>query len=163
MGSDEERFWSKVDKSGDCWIWTDRPTVAGYGVFNIGGRRENGGRSVYAHRFAYEFLVGPIPEGYTIDHRYTCPKICVNPDHLRPATSKQQNENKAGAYRTSKSGVRGVCWDKNQKKWLATVGHNNDQIYVGRFSCLAEAEAAVIAKRLELFTHNDADRERGTL
>jgi hypothetical protein len=38
------------------------------------------------------------------------------------------------------------------------VGHQNGCIFVGYFLDLAEAEAAVIAKRNELFTHNDRDR-----
>lgn len=42
--------------------------------------------------------------------------------------------------------------------WRAGVGHNGVKVNVGCFKTLEEAEAAVIAKRIELFTHNDADR-----
>ena len=44
-GTPEERFWAKVDKSGDCWLWTgavDKGT--GYGRF------WNGERTVLPHR-----------------------------------------------------------------------------------------------------------------
>jgi hypothetical protein len=79
------RFWSKVDKTGDCWEWTAARTN-GYGVFRIGGRKD--GRLVPAHRHAYEELVGPIPNGLQIDHLCRNP-ACVNPSHLEPVTQKE--------------------------------------------------------------------------
>ena len=122
-----------------------------------------------AHRFAYELLVGPIPEGMELDHRSTCPKRCVNPAHVRPTTHKQNHENRAGATVNSSSGVRGVVWNKRKKTWQAYMKHHQKGVYVGQFAvcgpgqrlgwlALEQAEAAVIAKRNELFTHNDADR-----
>jgi hypothetical protein len=34
------RFWRKVDRSGDCWLWTAGVDRRGYGRFNVGdGRR----------------------------------------------------------------------------------------------------------------------------
>lgn len=63
-GDDIGRFWSKVDKSGDCWIWTGSITPDGYGEFRINGR------TVRAHVFAYELQFGPIPDGLVPDH--TC-------------------------------------------------------------------------------------------
>jgi hypothetical protein len=63
----EERFWEKVDKeaANDCWEWTGSRSKAGYGTFNLGRRGEG---YALAHRFAYESLVGPIPEGLCLDH-----------------------------------------------------------------------------------------------
>lgn len=79
----EERFWSKVEKSTSCWIWTATLTRLGYGHFRMGEKLRS------AHRVAYELLVGPIPEGMTLDHLCRKP-ACVNPDHLEPVT---QHEN----------------------------------------------------------------------
>jgi hypothetical protein len=45
----DERFWSKVDKSGECWLWTAALTSEGYGVFGI-----YPGVAKRAHRLAYE-------------------------------------------------------------------------------------------------------------
>jgi hypothetical protein len=74
-----DRFWEKVDASGDCWEWTANRHSQGYGKFNLQGK------TVMAHRVAWELLVGPIPEGLTIDHLCRN-EPCVNPDHLEPVT-----------------------------------------------------------------------------
>ena len=152
----EERFWSKVDKSGDCWLWTGSVKPSGYAQFSVRGR------NVYVHRFSYALISGSIPEGQEIDHRHSCPKHCVNPDHLRLTTSKQNKENQAGPYRGSMSGVRGVTWSERYRKWNAQLSHHGKTVYVGRFLTVEEADAAVVARRLELFTHNDADREKAS-
>lgn len=71
----EERFWAKVDKSADCWVWKGA-TVQGYGILHVTGKR-----SVYAHRFSYELAFGPIPPLVAVCN--TCEnKLCVRPDHL---------------------------------------------------------------------------------
>lgn len=50
-----DRFWEKVDQSGECWLWTGGTSTNGYGRFSVNGRMVN------AHRWAYEECVGPIP------------------------------------------------------------------------------------------------------
>jgi hypothetical protein len=73
-----DRFVAKVNiaESG-CWEWTGWTNGAAYGKFYAGKSEPK----AYAHRWLYERVVGPIPEGLTIDHlcRNT---MCVNPDHL---------------------------------------------------------------------------------
>ncbi len=99
-----ERFWSKVKKTDACWLWTAGLSANGYGAFWIDGTTRR------AHRIAYEELVGPIPEGLTIDHvkdRGCTNKNCVNPDHLEavpilenvrraPNTNRDKTHCKAG-------------------------------------------------------------------
>ena len=82
-----QRFWPKVDKNGPvpearpklgpCWLWTAALSGQGlrYGYFY------DGTRNVYAHRWAWESVNGPIPDGLTIDHLCFTTK-CVNPAHL---------------------------------------------------------------------------------
>ena len=76
----EERFWAKVEKTDTCWLWIGTINDKGYGQFTIG--RE----SFRAHRFAYELLVGPIPEGLELDHLCRN-RACVNSVHLEPVTT----------------------------------------------------------------------------
>lgn len=75
-----DRFWEKVNKDGDCWEWRAGKDKDGYGYFLL-----HRGKNVRAHRFAYEQLVGPIPEGLVIDHLCRN-RACVNPEHLEPVT-----------------------------------------------------------------------------
>ena len=79
-----ERFWALVDRSGECWLWTNRPDAAGYGRLSVGNRTR------YAHRVAWELTFGPIPEGLVLDHLresgVCSSKLCVRPDHLELVT-----------------------------------------------------------------------------
>lgn len=73
------KFWSKVDTSGDCWLWLAGVDRNGYGRYN------DQGRTTFAHRFAYQQIKGDIPNGLVLDH--LCRVItCVNPEHLEPVT-----------------------------------------------------------------------------
>jgi hypothetical protein len=145
------RFKERTASDGDCLVWTNPVMDGEYPRFRVDGRQ------VLAHRYSYEIHVGPIPDGMFIDHRCHNRK-CVKPEHLRLATNKQNLENLLGAHSSSKSGVRGVYYRSSSNKWCAQVGHNNKSVFVGNFDSLEEAEAAVVAKRNELYTHNDADR-----
>jgi hypothetical protein len=89
--SPDERFWAKVDKHGplparqpslgECWLWKAALTGAGYGKF-----RTSATRTVRAHRWSYERLVGVVPPATPdLDHLCEVP-ACVNPAHLRPTT-----------------------------------------------------------------------------
>jgi hypothetical protein len=150
-----EDFWSKVDKSDGCWTWTGYVTDTGYGRprYRVDGKQY----FLRAHRLAYEFLIGPIPDGLILDH--TChQRACVNPDHLRPVTDKQNIENLSGAQARNISGVRGVTWYKRTGQWRASVNTGGKAVHVGYYSDIKDAEQAVTAKRLEVFTHNDLDR-----
>jgi hypothetical protein len=143
------RFWSQVDKTDTCWNWTGCLINGGY------GKTTNGGKQSLVHRVSYEMSGELIPEGMFIDHICSNRK-CVRPDHLRLATRKENSEHLTGAYKNSQSGVRGV--NRRGDRWRAQVRHNGKLISCGQFATIEEAEAAVIAKRLELFTHNDSDR-----
>ncbi len=72
------RFAAKIDFFGGdgCWEWLG-------GEWNTYGRFRMPEKTWYAHRFVYERVVGPIPEGLTI-HHHCENRMCVNPDHLEP-------------------------------------------------------------------------------
>ena len=74
----------KVSFGNGCWIWTGGKAGGGYGHMNIGGAK---GKSVPAHRFAFEHFKGKIPEGMQLDHLCRN-RACVNPDHLEPVTQR---------------------------------------------------------------------------
>lgn len=149
------RFWAKVDWSEritECWEWTAATYSNGYGHFGL-----SRDRGVLAHRFAWELLLDEIPPGMHLDHRCHN-RTCVNPKHLRLATAKQNLENPGVLRGDNTSGVRGVSWHKRAGKWRAQVQHHGRPIHVGLFEDIDDAEQAVVAMRVALFTHNDMDR-----
>jgi hypothetical protein len=98
-----ERFWSRVNKDGpvpehlpelgQCWLWMGG-LARGYGHFSDEGRKHVG-----AHCWAYEQLVGPIPDGLTLDH--LCHnKRCVNPAHLEPVSRGENSRRGQRSIRT---------------------------------------------------------------
>lgn len=148
----EERFWAFVQKSEGCWEWTGAKSSLGYSLF----QGPTGSKTAY--RFAYELAYGPVAEGLHIDH--VCHNTsCVNPAHLRAVTQKQNAEHRAGPQVNSKTGVRGVYFEKQSQRYVAIVNSHGKRHYVGSFLDLNAAADAARAKRNELFTHNDLDRE----
>lgn len=75
------RFWSRVDKTGSCWLWTGTKIANGYGVLYSGVARGKTDHTVYAHRVSYEIHHGTIPPGMVVRHGCDVP-LCVRPDHL---------------------------------------------------------------------------------
>ncbi len=78
-----ERFWSKVDKTEGCWLWTaGRFKSGGYGAFSSAP-----GKAARAHRVSYELLVGEIEPCVHLHHICEEP-LCVNPKHLEVVTPR---------------------------------------------------------------------------
>ena len=127
------RFWSKVDKSGECWIWTAGKNEGGYGQFT-----PSRGKNMRAHRFSYELTVGPTPKGAPLDHIChdpnechggdNCPhRACVNPDHLRVSSNDENTSNERSRH-------------SNSRKTHCVKGHEysdeNTRIWAGRRYCV---------------------------
>lgn len=102
------KIMERVEKQpGGCWVWKGFITPQGYGACGYRGRRHT-----LAHRAVYQELVGPIPDGLTLDHLChtkdqacpggnSCPhRRCVNPGHLEPVTFAENASRSVYARRT---------------------------------------------------------------
>ena len=77
----ERDFWSKADRSGECWIWSACVGADGY------GHVRHNGRVASAHRVAFELENGRPPAGHIL---HSCDNpLCVNPSHLSEGSHKQ--------------------------------------------------------------------------
>lgn len=142
-------FWSKVEKTDSCWNWTAGKDQAGYGLFTYEGRLWK------AHRVAWELYGRGFVNGSFLDH--ICHnRECVNPEHLREATPKQNAENRRVESENTPSGIRGVY--RQGPSYVGRVSHDGQLYRTRPFRNKEEAAEALIALRNELFTHNDADR-----
>lgn len=87
------RFWGRVNKTDDCWLWTGAVNSAGYGQIRQGGRIH------YVHRLSYEDAHGPIPDGFQIDHLCRV-RNCLRPEHLEAVTPGENTRRGEPARRT---------------------------------------------------------------
>ena len=90
-----DRFWRHVEKNdGACWLWKGGFRGA-YGKMQVGGKCS---QSISAHRFSFELHNGPIPDGMIVMHKCDNPP-CVNPDHLKIGTYKDNMDDMAAKGR----------------------------------------------------------------
>lgn len=98
------------------------------------------GRKYFAHRIIWEMHNGPITGGLEIDH------INHNPgdnriENLR-LTNRGGNLKNKSKYHSNSSGVTGVNWRKDKRKWQAKIRVNKKFIHLGYFNDILDAELA---------------------
>lgn len=121
---DSERFWSKVDKSGECWLWT-AGKICGYGQYTLPGRI-----SSRAHRVSWAISNGEIPAGMLVCHKCDV-KNCVRPDHLFLGTDKDNAADCVAKGRNTKGQMVGRS-RLNKEKVLAIRGKYKPRVYSQR-------------------------------
>jgi len=124
-----------------------RPTSNRVKIDSIVGTISAGYRSTYinnnsfqVHRLIWELVNGPIPEGKVIDHingngldnRLSNLRLC----------SQAENVLNSKVSKNSKTGVKGVSYETERKKYRAQISKNNKLYFLGRFDKLEEAEKA---------------------
>ena len=105
------------------------------------------GKVYRAHNLAHLYMTGAFPIGL-IDHK-DCVKNNNIWSNLRQAT-KSQNAQNATLQKRSKSGVKGVCFDSCNKKWVATISKDNKHFWLGRYKDKDSAVFAVEKARTTL-------------
>lgn len=101
LGTPEERFWARVRKTSDCWLWEGSRDSSGYGTFN------SGTKTVSAHRYVLTLHGVTAPAGLEVDHLCTV-RHCVNPAHLSFVTHEENIRRTVarGNWATGKKGRR---------------------------------------------------------
>jgi hypothetical protein len=131
----EGRFWRKVAIADGCWEWLGSKIPSGYGHIQEGGQ---GSKKLSAHRLSYRIHHGDIPPGMVVMHSCDNPS-CVNPDHLRVGTYKENTRD---------------MMRKKRHRYVAPLGSQNGK------SILTEAEVRYIRERPKM-THAALARELG--
>lgn len=107
-----QRFWDKVNKTDDCWLWT-AGTSSGYGT--IRGLDQ---KSVGAHRLSWELAHGPIPDDLQVLHECDN-KLCVRPSHLFLGTQLDNMRDMVAKGRHARSGAGDQTGANNNGSKLA--------------------------------------------
>jgi len=71
-----------------------------------------------------------------------------NIENLREATLSENNRN-TKIYKSNKSGVKGIHWDNEKKKWFVQLWYDGKQNFLGRYKSLEEAKEIIENARLE--------------
>ena len=94
-----------------------------------------GGKHHFLHRIIFLYHNGYMPN--FIDH------IDGNPlnnkiENLRVCSQRENSQN-AKLSKSNVSGVKGVCWVKRDKRWLAKLQIKGKNKYLGHFSNILDA------------------------
>ena len=123
---DIDRFWTKVNKTIDCWFWTSN-NRGGYGLFKY--KKVNW----QAHRIAYELTFGIIPPFFDIHHKCHN-KLCVNPSHLEAVTEANHpdaaptlNRNKTHCPKGHEYTIQNTKTNKKGYRWCIECSRLNAQ------------------------------------
>lgn len=126
----------KVNAFQNSWYPTTDRSGSIY-VFGHAPKSEKGRKTEQLHRWIFDN-----PKGYVVDH--------INHDTLNNTRSNlrvikqfQNAHNTKGAQKSSKSGIRGVFWNKRMERWQAQIRINGKRIHIGTFNDISEAERAV--------------------
>ena len=119
----EQRFWSHVNKTSSCWLWTGSKRNKGYGAFVWADR----GLIVQgrAHRYSWELVHGKIPAGMCCLHRCDVP-ACVNPSHLWLGTKAENNRDMCAKGRHAKAPYS--CVRNHTQKYVTGSAHHAAKI-----------------------------------
>lgn len=122
---------TRLDKIGAV---VGRTATNGYVIVSLLGWSHS------AHRLAFLYMEGYFPEGL-VDHK---DRVKTNNkwDNLREA-SNSCNARNSNLSSTNTSGVLGVCWISERKKWSAHIKAEGKPQYLGRFT---NKDNAVLAR-----------------
>lgn len=144
--------WLHFSPSTGEFTWMKEPAIMDRFKFNTAGTTSRKAGYVYiclpehglvaAHRLAWVYVHGSIPDGMEVDHRDNDPSNNAI-DNLRLATSSQQKQNKR-VQSNNRSGLKGAYYHAchKGKKWRSQIKVGPKLIFLGYFETAQEAHEA---------------------
>lgn len=136
--TDQQRingFLSRIKKTDYCWNWEGTLNWLGYGMAWNGEKWEK------AHRYSFKLFKQEIPVNKLVLHSCNNKK-CVNPNHLRIGTHKDNFND------SLKAGTAAVCQNNSQAKLTKEQVLKIKEMYVPwKFGCLKLARMFNVSRR----------------
>lgn len=108
----------------------------------------------------HQFIMNP-PEGMVVDHING--NVADNRKSNLRIVTQQKNLINKGILSNNKSGVAGVCWDKNRNKWSAEIRMDNIKCNLSRYDKIQDAVYARYYAELKLFKEFRSTRNDETI
>lgn len=155
----QEELHRNLDYNPETGVFT-RKIVNGYArcihVGDVAGCLNHGyikiklnGKTYPAHRLAWIYVYGDIPDGFEIDHKEG--KEAGNGiENLRCVIHAVNGQNRRSCQENNKSGFLGVGWHKAAEKWYARIKLNGKSKFLGSFDLPELAYEAYLAAKREL-------------
>lgn len=141
----------RFDRDRNALFWLARPNIPAWNA-KFAGRRaftsknkagyftgQINGHCYYAHRVIWAIATGKWPENQ-IDHKDR-DRSHNALENLREATVLQNATNKT-IHKNNTSGMSGIYWKKDKRRWLAQITRNGTTYHLGYFVERSEAEIA---------------------
>jgi len=151
MMSAIEKLMRNTVKSGKCIVWTGPKDLNGYALYAFDGRG-----TLRVHRYVYEMVKGPIPEGYYVCHECDNPS-CVKPSHLFAGTPRDNTQDmlKKGRRKKSKRGAEHhnskLCL-KERNEIRQMVARGDKQAAVARHFGVTQSLVSQIWRRVDNYS-----------
>lgn len=140
------RFWKRVDRTGECWVWTKSVDSCGYGHLRFYGKL------MKAQRVSWILQYGDIPDGMHVLHRCDNPP-CVRVDHLFLGTHRTNMADMASKGRAASSvgdansGSRLSESDVLEIRGRVVVGNGGNTFALAKEYGVSAATISMIARR----------------
>jgi len=132
----EGKLFNRVQRNSRALVGEEAGTliVDGYRAIKINGKKYQ------VHRLIYMYHNGEIAGGLQIDH-IDRDRLNNNIENLRLVTNQENHFN---------TNAKGYYFNKAKNRFVATIGFNNKDIYLGCFDTEDEAKGAYLKAKSEL-------------